>query len=233
YVRGNEQSQFHYDKDSYFVRDLVNTFTQANGNSIVPHNGILLTGNPAERFSHFGRAQDDYQTTYRHLHDIAALAGLEIRHSQQEVLPGSILYNYDGDYLTGSAQFNYDERYPTLPAGSPSRRLPGPSSVRRFLVNRDLSYYANASYVYAKRYMLSGSLRWDGSNLFGVKANQKGVPLWSVGGGWELSREGFYPWDAWLPYVRLRATYGISGNVNKRVTHFPTVRYGTTPVGLT
>lgn len=233
YVRGNEQSQFHYDKDSYFVRNLVNAFTQPNGNSIVPNNGILLTDNPAERFSHFGRAQVDYQTTYRDLHDIAALVGAEIRHSQQEVLPGSILYNYDGDYLTGSAQFNYDERYPTLPAGSPSRRLPGPSSVRRFLVNRDLSYYANASYVYAKRYMLSSSLRWDGSNLFGVKANQKGVPLWSIGGGWELSHETFYPWAAWLPYLRLRATYGVSGNVNKSITHFPTVRYGTTPLGLT
>ncbi|GGC14675.1 SusC/RagA family TonB-linked outer membrane protein [Parapedobacter defluvii] len=233
YVRGNEQSQFHYHKDSYFVRDLVNAFTQPNGNSIVPNNGILLTGNPAERFSHFGRTQVDYQATYHVQHSISALVGAEIRHSQQEVLPGTILYNYDDNYLTGSAQFNYNELYPTLPAGSPNRRLQGPSSVRRFLVNRDLSYYANASYVYANRYMLSGSLRWDGSNLFGVKANQKGVPLWSVGGGWELSREGFYPWAVWLPYVRLRATYGISGNVNKRVTHFPTVRYGTTPVGLT
>ena len=33
------------------------------------------------------------------------------------------------------------------------------------------------------RYILSGSARKDESNLFGVNANQKGVPLWSAGSG--------------------------------------------------
>lgn len=74
--------------------------------------------------------------------------------------------------------------------------------------------------------MLSGSARWDASNLFGVKTNQKGVPLWSAGLSWRVSDELFYK-IAWLPYLKLRATYGYSGNVDKSVTAFTTVSYGT------
>lgn len=81
--------------------------------------------------------------------------------------------------------------------------------------------------------MLSSSIRWDGSNLFGVKTNQKGVPLWSVGGSWNISNEAFYPLARTVPYLRLRTTYGVSGNVNKAVTHYPTIAFGTSFVGLT
>src|SRR5690606_6535874 len=83
------------------------------------------------------------------------------------------------------------------------------------------------AYTYAGRYTLSGSLRWDGSNLFGVKTNQKGVPLWSMGGSWNMSREAFYGLSDFLPYLRLRATYGGAGNVNKQVSVFPVVRFTT------
>src|SRR5690606_21978303 len=71
-----------------------------------------------------------------------------------------------------------------------------------------------------------GSARYDGSNLFGVKTNQKGTPLWSLGGSWDISKETFYHVDP-ISYLRLRTTYGVSGNVNKSVTHYPTMRYMT------
>src|SRR5690606_8762552 len=87
---------------------------------------------------------------------------------------------------------------------------------------RNLSYFGNVSYSYRNRYVLTVSSRWDASNLFGVKTNQKGVPLWSAGLGWKISDEGFWNRDA-VPYLRLRATYGINGNVNRRASAFPTI----------
>src|SRR5690606_9717816 len=104
--------------------------------------------------------------------------------------PGYRLYNYDRDLLTGTGYYDYMVRYKVRPSGS--TRIPAPPANRRRLTDRYLSYFGNASYAYRKRYVLSASVRWDGSNLFGVKANQKGTPLWSVGGSWTPSSENFY-----------------------------------------
>src|SRR5690606_1488747 len=81
--------------------------------------------------------------------------------------------------------------------------------------------YANASYTYANRYILSASARKDESNLFGVNANQKGVPLWSTGIAWNIFKEGFYS-IGWLPYLKLRMTYGYNGNVDKSTSAYLT-----------
>jgi hypothetical protein len=69
--------------------------------------------------------------------------------------------------------------------------------------------------------MLSASARRDESNLFGVNANQKGVPLGSVGGSWQISREPFYRWK-WLPFLKLRVTDGYNGNVDRSVSAYTT-----------
>jgi len=54
-----------------------------------------------------------------------------------------------------------------------------------------------------------------------VKSNQKGVPLWSMGLAWNLSKESFYD-VAFLPYLKIRATYGYNGNVNKSISAYLT-----------
>jgi hypothetical protein len=72
--------------------------------------------------------------------------------------------------------------------------------------------------------MLSLSARRDESNLFGVNSNQKGVPLWSAGLAWNLMQEPF--WRAgWLSYLKLRLTYGYSGNVDNSRSAYTTIAY--------
>src|SRR5690606_14503812 len=171
---------------------------------------------------HSGRTQLNYSRDFG-VHRVVALAGGEIRQSVGQTSPGFRIYNYDRDLLTGTANFNYTQSYPTRPTGS--ARISAPSVSMGHVTDRFLSYFSNAAYTYHDRYTLSGSLRWDASNLFGVKTNQKGVPLWSIGGSWEASKEAFYGVSGWFPYLRLRATYGSAGNVNKQVSVFPTVSY--------
>ncbi|WP_437920419.1 SusC/RagA family TonB-linked outer membrane protein [Sphingobacterium sp. LRF_L2] len=231
-TRNKNGSSTHYLKDSYYVRDLVNRFTQADGSMVIPYNGILSSGNPGEGISHYGRSQFDYDALWKGAHRLTALAGLEMRHAQNEVFPGSILYNYNDEYLTGSNQYNFSQLYTTRPNGA-TRYIPSASNRHALGINRDLSYFGNVGYSFRNRYVFNGSLRWDGSNLFGVKANQKGVPLWSSGVSWDVSQESFYRLGGFLPYARLRITYGVAGNVNKTVTHYPTVQYGTSFLGLT
>jgi len=75
------------------------------------------------------------------------------------------------------------------------------------------SYFSRLMYSYDSRYMLSASIRTDGSSRFGPE-NKWGV-FPSVSAGWTLSNEGFY--NNWLgnqSTVKLRASWGKSGNNN-------------------
>lgn len=64
-------------------------------------------------------------------------------------------------------------------------------SYIRELVNRYVSVYSNAAYTYDGKYMVSGSIRWDKTNLFSTGSKYQKRPIWSVGGGWNISQESF------------------------------------------
>jgi TonB-linked SusC/RagA family outer membrane protein len=223
YITKLSYSKSLLNKDSYEVRNMVNSYTQANGTKIIPYGDILSQGSEFETNTHSGRLQLNYQ---QHIgqHNISALAGTEIRQQIQDISPGYTIYNFNPDVLTGTATYNYEQAYPLRPSGN--RTITPPSVPVGKTTDRYLSWFANAAYNYKEKYTLSSSVRWDGSNLFGVKTNQKGVPLWSVGASWEINKEEFYPLQ-WLPYLRLRGTYGSSGNVNKAVTAYPVIGYAT------
>lgn len=226
YMQHNRQSRKYFAPGTYYVRNLVNRFTQEDGTRIIPQGGILVNDGLAETVSHSGRVQLNYNRSFHRDHTLAALAGAEIRQQVTQGEPLSRIFDYDAELLTGNTSYDYTQRYPTRPRGT--SLLPAPGSGRTHLTDRYLSYFGNAAYTYLGRYTLSGSIRWDGSNIFGVKTNQKGVPLWSLGGSWEVSKENFYGWKP-LPYLRLRFTYGSSGNVNKSVSVYPIASYGTDP----
>src|SRR5690606_7595144 len=73
YVRSRSESSSLYHEDSYFVRDLVNRFTQENGSLVIPHAAIFDSGNPMEAVSHSGRAQLNYSQTFADNHVVSAL----------------------------------------------------------------------------------------------------------------------------------------------------------------
>ncbi|MFH6983492.1 SusC/RagA family TonB-linked outer membrane protein [Marinoscillum luteum] len=205
--------------DSYRVRHLVNRFTQQDGTRVFPEGAILSEGYTDQQ-AHALRTQLNYS---EHVgdHRLSGLAGAEVRQVQR-VASGLEVYGYDDEVLTFNTSLDYLTRYPVRPWGN--AWTPTPTNYFSGQIDRYVSYYGNAAYTYHDRYGLTASVRWDASNLFGVKTNQKGVPLWSVGGSWDLSDEAFYGLS-WLPYLRFRLTYGYNGNINKSVTAFPTARY--------
>lgn len=216
----NGKSQTLYDKDSYHVRDLVNQFTQPNNDRIFPNGDILKFRNNVQ-VSHLGRAQLNYKRRFN-ANQLYSLVGAEIRQASS-IGNGHELYGYDHNILTHQSRLDYNTRYPKQPWGA--AQLPLPSVTLIGLIDRFVSYYSNVSYSFDNRYVFSGSARWDASNLFGVRTNQKGVPLWSLGGSWNISEEDFYRID-WLAYLKVRTTYGYNGNVNKSVSAFTTARFG-------
>lgn len=76
-----------------------------------------------------------------------------------------------------------------------------------------ISYLARALYSYNGKYFLSASIRSDGSSRFGPNSRFGTFP--SVSAGWNLSNESFYhDWLGQNSTVKLRASWGLSGNNN-------------------
>ncbi|MFC5625375.1 SusC/RagA family TonB-linked outer membrane protein [Algoriphagus winogradskyi] len=73
-----------------------------------------------------------------------------------------------------------------------------------------LSYLARASYSYKNKYLFSASARTDGSSLFGPDNKWGWFP--SVSAGWVLSEEGFLQGNSVIDLLKLRASYGVTGN---------------------
>jgi len=72
------------------------------------------------------------------------------------------------------------------------------------------SQFLRADYSFKDRYMLSATVRRDGSSRFG-KANRYGIfPSFSL--GWRIKDESFLTNVTWLSDLKLRGSYGTMGN---------------------
>lgn len=67
---------------------------------------------------------------------------------------------------------------------------------------------------------ISGSIRWDEADLFGLDIKNQKHPLWSLGAGWVVTEEKFMKDLSWLDYLKLRMTYGVNGNVDQSSTTY-------------
>lgn len=75
-----------------------------------------------------------------------------------------------------------------------------------------VSFLGRVMYSYDNRYLFTASLRRDGSSRFAKNTRWGWFP--SVSGGWNISKEAFYPENAWVNNMKLRVSYGITGNAN-------------------
>ena len=85
--------------------------------------------------------------------------------------------------------------------------------------HRFISFYSNFGYSYRQKYNLTGSVRIDQADMFGADPKYKYRPLWSVGGSWNVHRENFFNIND-IDLLKLRLTYGISGNVDQTTSPF-------------
>lgn len=75
---------------------------------------------------------------------------------------------------------------------------------------RLISFFGRAQYNYDSKYYASASLRRDGSSKFGADNKWGLFPTAAI--GWNMDREAFLEDVDWLDQLKLRASYGISGN---------------------
>jgi len=75
-----------------------------------------------------------------------------------------------------------------------------------------LAYIGRVNYSFKDKYLLSASIRREGSSRFGAKNKYGNFPAASI--GWRLTEEKFMPKLSWLTDLKLRASVGKTGNNN-------------------
>ncbi|TPG63671.1 SusC/RagA family TonB-linked outer membrane protein [Hymenobacter nivis] len=117
-----------------------------------------------------------------------------------------ISYNQEAFYASRTNFASQDPNYIVLDAGSANKDNGGSANSYRLA-----SYFAKVNYAYKDRYLLSGTVRRDGSSRFGAD-NQFGI-FPAVSGGWRLSEESFLKDKvAFISDLKLRAGWGQTGN---------------------
>ena len=73
-------------------------------------------------------------------------------------------------------------------------------------------FFARAQYDYNNRIFLSASYRLDASSRF--HPDNRWGSFWSLGGGWLIDKEEWFPRTSWLGMLKLKASIGSQGNDN-------------------
>ena len=140
----------------------------------------------------------NYSLTLKENHNFSFLLGQEVQHTQTTT-------NYQASrYFPQSTSPRY--AFNNMGLGS---AYGSTSSVTT--PNRIASYFGQINYNYMHKYLLSGTMRADGSTRF-APGNQWGY-FPSISGAWVISEESWWNKDV-VDQLKIRAAFGLSGNNN-------------------
>ncbi len=128
-------------------------------------------------------------------HDVSILAGHSLVYNRNDGFTG----NLEGFPTNNLQEFNG--------GGVLNPNVSGGASVETLQ-----SFFARANYILSGKYLFEANIRRDGSSKFGPENKYGTFPSASV--GWRLSQEGFLSSKKWISDLKLRASWGITGNDN-------------------
>lgn len=165
------------------------------------------------------KAQLEFSKRLAPDHEFEAMAGTEIRKTWYDSF-SSTAYGYDRKTLTNKPVI--------FPNESWARTFP--LHIESVSENAYASFYATASYSLLRRYTLGASVRFDGSDLFGVDKKYRFLPLYSFSALWRISDEPFLRESTAVNNLAVRASYGIQGNIDKSTSSFVMGDYNNTSI---
>ncbi|MCC9064764.1 SusC/RagA family TonB-linked outer membrane protein [Flavobacterium piscisymbiosum] len=229
-VKRNDNEQFN-DINSYKMRYAINSLTGYNPatNAYTYVDGFSTGGRykqlSSQVSSYTFRNQLDYTQEFSEgKHSINAAAGFEMRETNVPRNIEQLRYGYDPVTLT-SAVINNLALSQTGVASyiyGNNKTLGTVSRAQTEVLHRYFSFFSTLNYTFLSKYNVTGSYRVDRADLFGVDPKYKNRPLWSAGLGWNISNEDFMKEIKWVTSLKLRATYGINGNIDQSTTPYVT-----------
>lgn len=135
-----------------------------------------------------------YNNIFNDQHNVRALVGQE-----------AMRRTYNSYYIYSP---NVDPAIPYPNTSTPADDEGGYDYSARTL----MSFFGIFDYSYESKYLLQGSVRYDGSSLFG--SNKRWGLFWSAGGSWNIHNESWFKNIKMVDLLKLRLSYGVNGNDN-------------------
>lgn len=209
----NTSSEKFADKETYFTRkerEKTRRYSNGSYNYFLPEGGIIQNTN-ADLFQYNWKTMLNYTTVFNEKHELDIMVGNELRRNYNTTI-ATKGFGFDPKTLTTTQII--------FPNGDTAKDPDHTAYKKTQNENAYASFYATAAYTFDRKYTLFGSVRYDGSDLFGVDPKYKYLPLWAASGSWLVSEEEFLKDNPIISNLRLRASYGLQGNIDKGTSPF-------------
>lgn len=181
-----------YDNNNSWFRPSTSTICINNG-----HDGEASRSYSKER-QYVLEWLTNYTGTFGK-HNVKGMAGYSYQYSQYEGLNNENK-DFPNDGLTynnmGTGEYAKEEGKVLMGSYKNDAKL--------------IAFFGRVSYDFDGKYMLTASLRHEGSSKFGVDNKWGNFP--AVSAGWRISQESFMKDIKWINDLKLRADYGVTGN---------------------
>ncbi len=145
-----------------------------------------------------------YNNTFLQKHNVKLLIGSEAIRNYGR----SSQSNRNNYFITNPNSLTVDPSLYTINFGDPNTQTNSGAPYE----NRLFSLFGRLDYNFADKYLLSGTIRRDGSSVFAPESRYGWFP--SVSGAWRVSRENFFPKTNWLDELKIRGGWGKLGSLS-------------------
>ena len=234
YEANNSNIDNYYSDKSFTVRQFINETSSPDwldGNApkpLVPNGGILRQSEINITAYNF-RNQLNFDRVFEDKHAVNLVVGSEISNRITKYTSNPDAFGYNSETLATS-QLLGDYKKVNLWNYLPGVYAPYFYSfsfrpIHSFSegTTRLFSMYGNLGYTYDNKYTITGSYRTDASNLITDDPKYRYNPFWSVGFGWQLSKEEFLSHINWIDRLNIRGTYGVNGNIDRSTSFKPLI----------
>ncbi|MDI3322149.1 SusC/RagA family TonB-linked outer membrane protein [Pinibacter soli] len=146
----------------------------------------------------------NYNKTFNEVHSLNVLVGQQIKYANRQSANNT---GYGYQYDQGGVPF-IDYR---IIKQALENSFPYYGMVKTY--DRFAAFYATAGYSYNRRFNLTGTARYDGSNQLGESKTARWLPTWSVSGSWNIDQESFMKNVDFVDFLTLRASYGLTASM--------------------
>lgn len=80
-------------------------------------------------------------------------------------------------------------------------------------LERTAAFFGNATYSYKGRYIVNGTIRYEGTNTLGSARKSRWLPTWNVSGAWNAHEESWFkPLQPWFSHFTLKGSYSLTAD---------------------
>ncbi len=205
----SNQAEAYRADDTQFIQDANNLlFRDPNNPGLNPQVVLPVGGfkyiDQSDLLNFFTRISGSWSKTINENHEINVFGGGELRFANRSATSSTglgVVYESGGVVITDPniIEFFNQQNIPIFTLEEQRERF--------------LGFFLNGGYAYRSRYIANFTARYDGSNQLGVSEQARYLPTWNVSGAWNVDQEAFMSNFRYLDYLKLRATYGLSGNL--------------------